>query len=262
MSEVHEKPLKYKYEVKPFDQQIEQKNTVLPRHSYVWGLIASRGGGKTSLIMRVILDFQKGKFDELYYFSPTFYNDEKLQLILTTKGVLRTKEKKQNAVERILHGRKKPSGRVPLENIVTSNFRERLQDIIDQKKEDNSKKTLIVFDDLAAGNFYKSPEFIDATFQGRHLEISMIYVSQSYFQVTKQARMNTTYWSLFKTGNNKEIDNFYTEHHAYLDKETWIEIYKKVTKPQFHFLCINYQNAPNHMLYNSLKTQIFVEDDE
>lgn len=257
-----------RYIVRPFDKQVSFENTTIPRHSFVAGYIAARGGGKTSTIMHMILRVFKGQFDNIYYMSPTFWNDPKLERIINTKGVLRVEKDDEDPIERALHGRKRPSGKVPRENIITKGFESKLEDILEElwdifneRSEDNYRDTLIVLDDMASTGILKSKVLSELIFNSRHLRVSVIYVTQSYFQVAKPIRLNTTYFALFQTGNTKEIDNFYTEHHCYLDKHTWTKVYKQVTAVPFNFLGVNYQNDTKHRLCNGLRSFIQVVEE-
>lgn len=49
---------------------------ILPRHEFTIGLIAPKGSGKTTTLIR-LLDFYRGFFHRIVVFSPTVKNDEK-----------------------------------------------------------------------------------------------------------------------------------------------------------------------------------------
>lgn len=57
---------------------------ILPRHEFTIGLIAPKGSGKTTVLIR-LLDFYRGFFHRIVIFSPTVKNDEKWDWVKTQK---------------------------------------------------------------------------------------------------------------------------------------------------------------------------------
>ena len=65
---------------------------------------------------------------------------------------------------------------------------------------------LIVFDDIIAGmesNKKLSPIVTKSFLRGRKLNISLVFISQSYFRVPKTKRLNATHYFITKTPNEK-----------------------------------------------------------
>ena len=42
-------------------------------------------------------------------------------------------------------------------------------------------------------------------FMGRKINVSIVFITQSYFRALKDARLNSTYYILMKIGNKKEL---------------------------------------------------------
>ena len=65
----------------------------------------------------------------------------------------------------------------------------------------------------------------------RKLNILLIFITQSYFSVPKDARLNTTHYLIMKINNKRELQNFATDHYAdvvYNDfKENLQRMYKR-----------------------------------
>ena len=60
-------------------------------------------------------------------------------------------------------------------------------------------KVLIVFDDVIAGlinNKKLNPVVTELFIRGRKLNISIVFITQSYFKVPKEDRLNTTHFLL------------------------------------------------------------------
>ena len=79
---------------------------------------------------------------------------------------------------------------------------------IDHYNPDKENKILIVFDDMIADmiNNKKLNSIITELFiRGRKLNISLVFITQSYFKVPKDVRLNTTHFFIMKTSNNREL---------------------------------------------------------
>ena len=69
------------------------------------------------------------------------------------------------------------------------------------------KKNLIVFDDMIADIMTnkKSQGIIKELFiRRRKLNISLVFITQTYFSVPKDVRLNSTHYLIIKINNRKE----------------------------------------------------------
>ena len=76
---------------------------------------------------------------------------------------------------------------------------------------DKENKVLIVFDDMIADTIQKKKLNSIATelfIRGRELNISLVFITQSYFKVPKDARLNTTHFCITKTSNKRSSKKF------------------------------------------------------
>ena len=67
---------------------------------------------------------------------------------------------------------------------------------------------LIVFDDMIADMIHnkKLDSIVTELFmRGRKLNISLVFIMQSYFKVPKDVRLNTTHFFIAKIRNRREI---------------------------------------------------------
>ena len=82
-----------------------------------------------------------------------------------------------------------------------------LEDINNYNKK-RGKKVLIVFDDMIA-DIMRSEKFKaivkELFIRCRKLNISIIFITQSYFGTPKDARLNSTHYILMKMGNKKNL---------------------------------------------------------
>ena len=71
-----------------------------------------------------------------------------------------------------------------------------------------NKKTLIVFDGMIAdmlNNKKLNPIVIELFIRGRKLNIYLAFITQSYFAVSKNIRLNSTHYFAMKIPNEREL---------------------------------------------------------
>ena len=79
---------------------------------------------------------------------------------------------------------------------------------IDQYNVHKERKILIVFDDMIADmiNNKKLNSIVTELFiRGRKLNISLVFITQSYFKVPKDVRLNSTHFFVMKIQNKREL---------------------------------------------------------
>ena len=76
---------------------------------------------------------------------------------------------------------------------------------IDEYNVDKDRRILIVFDDILADiikNKKLNSIVTELFIRGRKLNISLVFITQSYFKVPKDVRLNTTHFFIAKTSPN------------------------------------------------------------
>ena len=79
---------------------------------------------------------------------------------------------------------------------------------------------LLVFDDMIADiehnkNFKKVIK--ELFYRAHKLNVSIVFITQSYFRALKDARLNSTHFVLMKIGNKKELKSIAEEKSGHLD---------------------------------------------
>ena len=95
------------------------------------------------------------------------------------------------------------------------------------------RKILIVFDDMIADIMTnkKFQSIMKELFiRYRKLNISLVFITQSYFSVPKDVRLNSTHYFIMKIINRKELQNIAINHSADIDYKDFIKIYRQCTK--------------------------------
>ena len=111
--------------------------------------------------------------------------------------------------------------------------------IITTQKERN---ILIVFDDMIADivTNKKFQAIIKQPFiRCRKLKISLVFITQSYFRVPKDARLKSTHFLIMKIHNKRELQQIAINNSADIDYKDFLEIYRNCTKERCSFLTID-----------------------
>ena len=104
------------------------------------------------------------------------------------------------------------------------------------------RKNLIVFDDMIADimSNKKFQVIIKELFiRCRKLNISLVFITQSYFSVPKDVRLNSTHYLIMKINNKRELQNIAINHSADIDYQDFKKIYRECTKEPYNFLTID-----------------------
>ena len=102
---------------------------------------------------------------------------------------------------------------------------------------DKENMILIVFDDMIADmiNNKKLNSIVTELFiRGRKLNISLVFITQSYFKVPKDVRLNTTHFFIMKVPNKRELQQIAISHSSDIDYKDFIKIYKNVLINHIH----------------------------
>ena len=100
-------------------------------------------------------------------------------------------------------------------------------------------KVLIVFDDMIADMINNSKLDLIVTelfIRGRKRSISIFFITQSYFKVPKDVRLNSTHFFIKKIPNKRELQQIALNHSSEIDLKDFMKIYKKYTNEPYSFL--------------------------
>ena len=101
------------------------------------------------------------------------------------------------------------------------------------------RKILIVFHDKIAdmiSNNELNPIVTELFIRGRKLNISIVFITQSYFKVPKDVRLNSTHFFIMKIPNKRELYQIALNHSSDINFKGFMNIYKKYTKEPYSFL--------------------------
>ena len=73
----------------------------------------------------------------------------------------------------------------------------------------------------------------------RKLNISLVFITQPYFSVPKDVRLNSTHYLVMKINNKRELQNIAINHSADIDYQDFIKIYRECIKGPYNILTID-----------------------
>ena len=115
-------------------------------------------------------------------------------------------------------------------------------DDINNYNKNRHKKVLIVFDDMIADIEYNKDfkKIIKELFyRARKINVSIVFITQSYFRTLKDARLNSTHYILMKINNKKELKRIAKEKSGHLDDKDFLKIYNYCTREPYSFMLID-----------------------
>ena len=64
----------------------------------------------------------------------------------------------------------------------------------------------------------------------------LVFISQSYFKVSKTIRLNATHYFVMKILNKRELQQIVSNHSSYIDFKDFMKLYKDFTRKLYSFL--------------------------
>ena len=192
----------------------------LPHPPFFLSVIAQRNSGKTNAVVDALLDPKKfaGRFNFIILWSATYTTDSKFSLLgLPDYCIFKTYEEEK--------------------------LKEVVKLIEEMNKSWSDLHFCLIFDDLiAAGlmNPHKMKELDHLAVAGRHLNISVIFISQVFMALSPPVRTNTTNWMIFSIDNARELERISQECCGAMRPRDFIDyVYTPATSKMYNFLHIH-----------------------
>ena len=84
--------------------------------------------------------------------------------------------------------------------------------------------------------------------RGRKLNISLVFITQSYFKVPKDVRLNTNRFFIAKIPNKRELQQIAINHSSDISTTDFFNIYREYTAEPYSFLVNDTMLASNNSL--------------
>ena len=194
----------------------------IPDHSYRILIIGGSGFGKTDTLLNLIENHPD--IDKIYLYVKGLY-ESKYQYLINKRECVGISHLND-----------------PKAFIEYSNDMHKVYKKIDKYNPNKENKGMIVFDDMIAdmiSNKKLNSIVTELFIRCRKLNISLVFISQSYFKVPKDVRLNTTHFFIMKIPNKRELQQVAINHSSDINTKDFIEICRKYTDKPYYFLVID-----------------------
>ena len=92
---------------------------------------------------------------------------------------------------------------------------------------EKKRKVLIVFDDMITdmiNNNKLNPIVTELFIRGRKRNISIVFITQSYFKVPKDVRLNSTHFFIMNIPKKRELQQIALNHSSDIDFKDFIKL--------------------------------------
>ena len=113
---------------------------------------------------------------------------------------------------------------------------------IEEYNQIKKRKILISFDDMVAdmlSNRNLNPVVTESFIRGRKLSIYLVFITQSYFKVPKDVKLNATDFFILKTLYKREVQQTAYNHWADIYFKDFVNLCKKCSARPYSFLVID-----------------------
>ena len=113
-------------------------------------------------------------------------------------------------------------------------------------------KILIVFDVMIVdmlSNKKLNRIVTELLIRGRKLNISLVFITQSYFPVPKNIRLNSTHYFVMKIPNKRELQQIAFNPSSDIDFQDFMILYKESTAEPYSFLVTDTTLASDNSLH-------------
>ena len=197
----------------------ENKNNNWP---FLMLIIGPSGSGKTSTLLHLINNFYP--IYKIYLYAKDLAEPKYEYLI---------NRREQAGIKNLNY---------PKAFIEYSNDMDDVLDDINNYNKNRDKKVLIVFDDIIADIEYNKnfKRIIKELFyRARKINVSIVFIMQSYFRALKDARLNSRHYILMKIGNKEELKSLAEEKLGNLDYKDLFKMYNYCTREPYSFMAID-----------------------
>ena len=203
----------------------------IPNDPYSILIIGGSGSGKTNSLFKLIN--QQPDIDKIYLYTKDPY--EATYQFLINKRESRGLEHFNDSKAFIEY----------------SNNMNNIYKNIEEYNLNKKRKILIIFDDMIAdivSNKQPNPIVTELFIRGRKLKISLVFITQFYFAVPKNIRLNSTHYFIMKIPNKRELQQIAFNHSSDIDFKDFMNLYKKCTAKPYSFLVIDSSLASDNLL--------------
>ena len=194
----------------------------IPDHPYRILIVGGFGSGKTNALVNLI--YNEPDIDKIYLYAKYPY-EVIYQLLIN--------ERESTGLKYLTDSKA---------FIEYSNDVDDICQNIEEYSPNKKQKMLLVFDDMIPDmlcNKKLNSMVTELFIRGRKLNISLVFITQSYFAVSKNIRLNSRHYFIMKISNKRELQKIAFNHSLDIDFQDCMNLYKRCTAKPYYFLVIN-----------------------
>ena len=189
-----------------------------PDHPYRILIVGGSGSGKTNALLNLINN--QPDIDKIYLYAKDPH-EAKYQYLIKKRGKVGLDHYDD-----------------PKAFMEYSNHMQDVYKNIEDYNPGKKRKELIVFDDMIAdiiNNKKLNSIVTELLITDRKRNISIVFITRSYFKVLKDVRLNSTHFFIMKIPNKREHQQIALNHSSDIDFKDFIKIYKKFAAEPYYF---------------------------
>ena len=212
-----------------------QKWPYIPDHVYRILIVGGSVSGKTNALLNLINN--QPDIDKIYLYAKDPY-EAKYQYLINKREKVGLYHLKDHRAF-----------------IKHSNYIQDVYKNIEDYNLGKKRKILIACEDMIAdviNNKKLNPVVTELFIRGKKLNISIVFITQSYFKEPKDVRLNSTNFFIMKIPNKRELQQIALNHSSDIDFKDFMKTYKKCTAESYSFL-VNDTTLPSDDLLSFRK---------
>lgn len=192
-------------------------NKLVPQHPFRLCIVGASNTGKTNTLMNIIELSEN--FHKIYLFA---------------------KKLDESLYQYLIDSWEKRGDKLGIDLIYTSND---IEDMISVDDVDESIQNLIVIDDFVCErNLSRVSELF---IRGRKSNCSIVFISQSYFGIPTQVRINSDYFIFTKNLKGNELIQVAKDQGGMLSIDEFRKFYRTATNEGYNFFMIDLKHKDN-----------------
>ena len=199
-----------------------QKWPYIPDHPYRITTVGGSGSGKTNALINLINE--QNDIDKIYLYGRDL-NEPKYEYFI--------KKREDAGIKQVNN---------PNAFIECSNTMDNVYENINDYNPSRKRKVVTVFNDMIAdimANKRFQATIKELFIRCRKLNVSLVFITQSFFSVSKDVRLNSTHYLITNMNNKRELQNIAINHSADIDYHVFMKIYRECTREPYNVLTID-----------------------
>ena len=193
----------------------------MPQHPFRLSIVGPSNSGKTNILIHIIKKCRN--FDKIYLYAKKL--DEPLYEHLIDHWTRVGDMHRLNLIE----------------------YSNDISETVEVDDINENIQNLIIFDDMVCEASKSLKDVEEFFIRGRKQNASIIFISQSYFSIPKNIRLNCDYFVITKIGNKKELTEITKDHTT--ENNNFNEIFKEATRDPYSILLIDLKTQDPELKY-------------